>query len=338
MKIALLEAPYNIAVKKAEKPTISPTEVLIQVAACGVCGTDVDVYMGKQPRNWTVTYPLPLGHELAGTVVAVGESVPNVQVGDRVVPDGRLTCGYCYYCRRGWFTTCQNQGFTSGGLAQYSRYPFRNLVKIPANVSFEQAAFAEPLGCVVHGHEKLAVPMGGTAVVIGDGAIGLLHAQMLRHRGALVALIGSHRHRMHLARELGANVVINRYAEDAAPIISKLTEGRGADIVVNAAGGAGPLELAFTLAARRAQILFFSATHAPDLSLDIDTIHYNELQLVGSYDANIAHYEMALSLINAGIVDVETLITHRLPLEQTQQGYEIARQREGVKVQIIHDS
>lgn len=337
MKIARLQEPQRMQVEEMEKPKIGPDEVLVKVAACGVCGTDVEAYLGKVPRGWTITYPFRMGHELAGTVVEVGANVTHVKPGDRVVPDGRLTCGYCYACRRGMFSACENQGYFSGGLAQYSNYPFQNLTKIPDGVSLEEAAFAEPLACVINGQSKLQVPFGAVAVVIGDGPIGLLHLQLLRHQGAFTVMVGLLDHRLALARELGANVVIDAGQEDVAQVVRQASGGRGADVVVNAVGKAAVLKQAIDIAARRGQVLYFAATLEPTVELDLDLIHYKELRLIGSYDSIVAQYEQALALINAGIVKVQPLISHRLPLEQVQTGFEIARKQEGVKVLIVHE-
>jgi L-iditol 2-dehydrogenase len=336
MKIARLQEPLKMQVEEFEIPTIGPDEVLVKVVACGVCGTDVEAYQGKVPRGWTITYPFRMGHELAGTVVEVGKNVTNVKPGDRVVPDGRLICGYCYHCRRGMFSACENQGYFSGGLAQYSNYPFRNLTKIPEGVSLEEAAFAEPLACVINGQSKLAVAYGSVAVVIGDGPIGLLHSQLLRHQGAFTVMVGLLEHRLAVAKELGANVVINAGQEDVEKVVREVSDGRGADIVVNAVGKVAVLKQAIDLAARRGQVLYFAATLQPKVELDLDLIHYKELRLIGSYDSIVAQYEQALALIKAGIIKVKPLISHRLPLEEVQSGYEIARKQEGVKVLIIH--
>lgn len=336
MKLALLQQPLCFGIVETDKPQVGPGEVLIKVAACGVCGTDVEAYLGHQPRGWTITYPFRMGHELSGTVVEAGKDVPNVKPGDRVVPDGRLPCGYCSYCRRGLFSACQNQGYFSGGLAEYSVYPFRNLVRVPDHVTLEQAVFAEPLACVVNGQSKVDVPFGGVAVVIGDGPIGLLHLQMLKHRGAFVGMIGLLEHRLEIARQLGADLVVNAGGQDAAQLVRDVSDGRGADVVVNAVGKAEALKQAIDLAGRGGQVLFFAATMQPRVELDIDLVHYKELALRGTYDSTIAHYESALRLIDRGIVRVEPLVSHRLPLAEVQEGYEIARQQRGLKVLVVH--
>ena len=338
MKVARLHGPLVMQVDEMPMPEIGPREVLVKVAYCGVCGTDVDAYVGKQPRGWTITYPFRMGHELAGTVISTGAEVSTVAPGDAVVADGRLTCGYCYYCRRGMWSACQNAGYFSGGLAQYAAYPFANLVKVPANVSLEEAAFAEPLACVVNGQSKIDVAPGAVAVVIGDGPIGMMHAQMLRHRGAYTVMIGLLDHRLAVAERLGINLVINAKKQDPLAAVKEASDGRGADVVVNAAGSVAVLKQAVDLAARRGHVLYFAATLAPEVTLDLDLIHYKELRLVGSYDSTIAQYEDALALIRARVVQVKPLITHRFGLEQVQDGFEIARRQEGLKVQVAHDA
>jgi L-iditol 2-dehydrogenase len=337
MRIARLQKPLVMEVEEMEAPHAGPEEVLLQVAYCGVCGTDVDAYVGKQPRGWTITYPFRMGHELSGTVLDVGAKVAGYRPGDRVVADGRLTCGHCYYCRRGLFSACQNAGYFSGGLAEYSAYPFQNLVKIPEGISLAEAALAEPLACVVNGQSKLNIPLGGVGLVIGDGPIGLMHSQLLQHRGMYVLLAGLLEHRLALARELGINAVVNARGQDVGQALRAASGGRGADVVIVATGGQAILEQAIDLAARRAQVLYFAAALKPQITLDLDLIHYKELQLIGSYDSTIAQYEQALALMQAGAVRAQPLISHRLPLQGVQHAFELAQKQEGVKVLVTHE-
>ena len=336
MLIARLQQPYRIMIDEIEKPEIGPHEILIQVAACGICATDVEAYVGKAPRGWNIEFPFSMGHELSGTVAGIGREVSDFSIGDPVVADGRMSCGSCYYCRRGNFTACSNQSYFSGGFAQYSKYPYQNLVKIPAGLSLEEAALAEPLACVIKGLSTLRVPFGATAVIIGDGPIGLMHMQLLHHRGAYTVVVGLLKHRLVAAKKLGANLAIDAHKEEVGKIIRQKTDGRGADIVVCAVGSAEVISEALDIAARGGSILYFGATLAPEIALDLDLIHYKELHVVGSYDSTIAHYEQALSVMLAGIVAVKPLITHRLSLTEAAKGFEIARQRKGLKVLLIH--
>jgi L-iditol 2-dehydrogenase len=337
MRVARLQKPLEMQVEEMSMPEVGPREVLIKVANCGVCGTDVDAYVGKQPRGWTITYPFRMGHELSATVVEVGAEVNDYKPGDRVVADGRLTCGYCYYCRRGMYSACQHAGYFSGGLSEYASYPLQNLVRVPDEISLAEAAMAEPLACVVNGQSKLDVTLGSVAVVIGDGPIGLMHAQILQHRGAYVILVGLMEHRLALAKKLCINAVANAATDDVARLVAAVSDGRGADVVVNAAGSAAVLEQSINLAARRGQVLYFAATLKPAVTLDMDLIHYKELQVIGSYDSTIAQYEQALALVRSGAVQVKPLISHQMALDEVQNAFEIARRQEGVKVLITHE-
>lgn len=337
MKVALLDKPFSFVIKEEDKPRIGATEVLVKVVACGVCGTDVRAWEGKQPRTWTITYPYRMGHELAGVVEEVGEDVPDLKRGDRVVPDGRMVCGRCHYCRRGLYNLCMNQSYISGGFSEYAAYPYRNLVKIPDGVSLEHATLTEPLACCVNGNSKLDIPLGGVAVVIGDGPIGLLHAQLLKGEGMSVIMVGHHDHRLAAAKALGVHVTINAKKQDPMGSVRELTDGRGADVVVSAAGeDVSVLAQAIEMAAKGGQILYFAATREDQVTLDLDTIHYHELRLIGSHDSTIAHYQMALALLKSGAVQAGPLISHRFPLEQIGKAFEVARNREGIKVLVQH--
>lgn len=337
MKVALLQKPFKFVVEDQEKPQVGPDEVLVKVAACSICGTDINAFIGNNPRSWNVVYPFKMGHELAGVIEEVGEAVPDVpglQKGDRVVPDGRIVCGRCYYCRKGLYNLCMNQSYISGGFAEYSVYPYKNLVKIPDGISFREATLTEPLACVINGNMKLKdIPLGGVGVVIGAGPIGLLHAQLLKNRGLYVVAVDLLQHRLDVARELGVPVTINAQKQDVVREVRKLTGGRGADVVISAAGGdVSVLDQALQMAAKRGQILYFAATTKKRVELDLDLVHYHELQLVGSHDSTIAHYEAALALMKNGSVQVKPLITHSYPLERIQQAFEVAQKRAGIKV------
>ncbi len=244
-KNALILENGEFIIKEGEIPQPGNGEVVVKVAACGICGTDLNLFIGKRPRGWKISFPFQMGHELSGIIHTVGEGVPDepgLRVGDRVVPDGRLPCGYCRYCRRGHENLCVDAGYTAGGFGQYAVYPFRNLVKVPDGVDLVEAAFAEPLACCINGNNKLMdVPIGGIGVVIGTGPIGLIHVQLLRSRGMQVIAIDQKERRLAVAKDLGANHVIlaEKPFEFDPELVGKvmdLTGGFGADVVVSAAG------------------------------------------------------------------------------------------------------
>lgn len=332
MKVALLTEAGKFAVVEEGASQPGPGQVKIKVAAAGICGTDLEVFSGKVPRGWQVTYPFRLGHELAGVVEEVGPEVSGVQVGDRVVPDGRLTCGSCTPCRKGNFSACHNAGYISGGFREYSIYPARNLVKIPTGVSLEEAAVTEPLSCCVNGLSKLELPLAGTAVVMGDGPIGLLHLQLLKSKGLRTAIVGMMADRLQLAGELGADEAINFLEQDPVQAVNAFTAGCGADIVVVAVGSARVLEQSLEMAARRGQILYFAASMQARVDLPLDLVHYKELRLLGSYDSTIANFETALQMLACGMVRVKPLLTHRFELEHIQEAFATAKERKGLKI------
>jgi len=332
MKVALLSEPLKFQVTEEAMPEPGPGEVRIQVKAAGICGTDLEAFSGRTPRGWSITYPFRMGHELAGVVDKVGPNVTSLKVGDRVVPDGRLVCGQCYYCRQGKFSACKNAGYTSGGFMEYSVYPAKNLVVIPEGVSFFEAALTEPLSCCINGESKLSVAPGDTAAVIGDGPIGILHAQLLKARGAKVVLIGMVPERLDLALQLGIDAAINIEEKDPVKEVDLFTQGCGADVVVVAVASGAVLEQAFHMAGRFGQVLYFAATMKPKLEIDLDLVHYKELKLVGSYDSTIAHFEKGLQLLAQGLINVKSLVSHRFSLEEINEAFETARQRKGLKI------
>jgi L-iditol 2-dehydrogenase len=346
-KHALILENGEFIFRDKEVPEPGPGEVVVQVAGCGICGTDLNVFVGKKPKGWKIVFPFQMGHELAGTILAVGEGVPDapgLRVGDRVVPDGRLPCGYCRYCRRGHENLCVNQGYIAGGFAEVAVYPYRNLIRVPEGVDLVEAAFAEPLACCINGNNKLAdLPLGGVGVVIGAGPIGLLHIQLLKNRGLRTIAIDIHENRLATAQKLGADHVLQAekpHAVDPTLIdqVKGLTDGFGADVVVSAAGlDPTVLEEALQMAAKQGQILYFAATLSDPVTLDLDGIHYKELTLVGSHDSTRADYEKALAMMSSGNIQVGPVISHRYPLEQIYDAFRFANQRLGLKVMVVNE-
>jgi L-iditol 2-dehydrogenase len=346
-KHALILEDGHFVFEEREIPEPGPGEVVVNVAACGICGTDLNVFAGRRPKGWKIVFPFQMGHELSGVVHAVGDEVPDkpgLRVGDRVVPDGRLPCGYCRYCRLGHENLCGNAGYIAGGYAQYATYPFRNLVKVPAGVDLIEAAFAEPLACCINGNNKLVdVPMGGVGVVIGSGPIGLLHVQLLRSRGLRVIAIDLKDRRAEMAKTLGAETVIQARTpfvvdEEVIDRVYELTDGLGADVVVSAAGlDPTVLEEAFRMAAKQGQVLYFAATLSDPVTLNLDVIHYKEHRFIGTHDSTRADYEKALALMKSGNIQIAPIISHRYGLDDIYEAFSFAQKREGLKVMVVNE-
>jgi len=336
LKKALILESGHFVVEEDSLPETGPDEVRLRIEAAGICGTDLEVFRGHIPAGWDVQFPFQMGHEFSGVVDAIGENVPNVKVGDRVVADGRIPCGYCSYCRRGQVNACENAGYNAGGFREYSIYNYKALVPVPDNVSLKEAAMAEPASCTVYGNEKLDVELGDFAVVMGEGAIGLLHAQILKSRGAEVAVVGLIEERLEIAGNIGVDHVINAKNTDPVQEVNKLTGGYGAKQVVVAAGVEQVLRQALEMAGRYGQVLYFAANMKETCEMPMDLIHYKELQLIGSFDSTTAHFEKALKAISKGKLQVESLITHTFPLEEIEKAFGYANEGKGMKIMIMN--
>jgi L-iditol 2-dehydrogenase len=347
-KHALILENGTFIFQEREVPEPGPGQVVVQVAGCGICGTDLNVFVGKKPQGWKIVFPFQMGHELSGIIHAVGPGVPDepgLRVGDRVVPDGRLPCGYCRYCRRGHENLCLNQGYIAGGFAQYAVYPYRNLVKVPDGLDLIEAALAEPLACCINGNNKLVdVPLGGVGLVLGTGPIGLVHLQLLKSRGLRTIAVDLNEVRLEAARAVGADHVIKAdLPQQVDPRligqVKELTDGMGADVVVSAAGlDPSVLEEALQMAAKQGQVLYFAATLSDPVTLNLDEIHYRELRLVGSHDSTRADYEKALALLGSGGVRAGPVISHRYPLDQIDEAFRFANSRTGLKVVVVTEA
>jgi L-iditol 2-dehydrogenase len=337
MRIALLEGKENVVVSNVEKPEPTSGTVRIKVAFAGLCGTDIEAYKGNAPKGWVITYPFRMGHELSGVVDKVGADVTDLKVGDRVVPDGRLPCGVCSMCRSGHVNACSNGGYTSGGFMQYSVYPRKCLVKVPDGMPMDHAALAEPLSCCLYGDKKLDVAVGDFAVVIGEGAIGIMHAKLLQLRGAKVAIVGLMKDRLEIAKNMGVDYTINAGEEDAVAKVMELSGGLGANQIVLAAGAAPVFGQALEMAARYGQILYFAANMRDSISIESDHIHYKELSIIGSYDSTTVYFEQALKILADGMIDGDALISHKFALEDIADAFLTAAKREGLKIMVKNE-
>jgi L-iditol 2-dehydrogenase len=288
-----------------------------------------------------------MGHEIAGEVAEAGADVSGWRPGDRVQVIAAIPCGRCGECARGRMTVCPNQvsmGYHfDGGFAQYMIVPAAVLAvdglnRIPDGLSFAEASVAEPLACVLNGQNLAGVGPGDDVVVMGSGPIGCLHVRLARARGAArVLLVDLNRERLDLAADLvRPDAAVCGAETDVADAVLKLTDGRGADVVITAAAAGAAQEQAVQMAARRGRISLFGGLpkDKPVIALDSNLVHYRELTLVGANGSSPAHNREALGLIAAGAVPVADLITHRLPLERALDAFGIVARGEAIKVTV----
>ena len=344
MRVARFYEPGDVRLEDMPEPTAGAGEVKIRVKACSTCGTDVKIFNHGHQH---IDPPRVMGHEIAGEVVEVGEGVEGWAPGDRVQVIAAVPCGQCDECRRGRMTICPNQTSVGyhyeGGFAEYLVVPRQVLAvdglnRIPEGVGFDEASVAEPLACVLNGQELAGVGAGDDVVVIGSGPIGCLHVRLARARGAArVFLVDLNRSRLDLSAGVVApDAAICSADVDAVDEVLKLTNGRGADVVITAAASGKAQEEAVLMTARGGRISLFGGLPKdnPTITLDSNLVHYRELTLVGANGSSPAHNKQALELIASGSVPVADLITHRLPLERVLDAFGIVARGEAIKVTV----
>jgi L-iditol 2-dehydrogenase len=336
MMAARLYGVGELRVEQVDRPTIAADdEVAIRIHACGICPSDLRPYTGLRPANRPTPYTP--GHEWAGEVVDAGDAVDGFCVGDRVVPSWRLVCGRCYYCVRGQHNFCLNlaRGRVRGGFAEHGVAAADALYRIPDELSYPEACFAEPLACCINGHLDSDVALGDDVVVIGAGPIGLLHLQLATHAGARVWVSELLSERLVVAGNLGAHMQIDASHVDPVRWVSDHTDGRGADVVIVAVGAPQALAQALEMAGNCSTVNFFAGTYPPTaLQIDPNLLHYKQIRLTGSHDYAPAHFEHALKLLQTGTVKAAPLISHQLPLAQVQEGFDLVAGRRGLKAVI----
>ena len=341
MKAVVYHAPKDIRVEQVPVPDCAADEIRVQVDACAVCGTDLKSYLKGNPR---IQPPMVMGHEFTGLVETIGAGVAGFQTGDRVVMATSVSCGRCFYCKRGWRNLCANvapMGFHyPGGMAEYLTIPARALqnghvVKVPAGVPAAHAALAEPLSCAVNCAGNCNLQEGDTVVVVGAGPMGIMNACVARLLGAAKIILAEiNDARLEQARPLGFDRLVNPAREDLVGIVRDETDGVGADVAIVAAPAAKPQEEAPALVRKRGTVCLFASLPAGDcmLSMNSRTVHYGEIRVVGTSDSTPRHVEKAVELIAAGALPADRLASHVLGLDEILRAYELMQSGESLRV------
>ncbi|MEM2864764.1 MAG: alcohol dehydrogenase catalytic domain-containing protein [Candidatus Bathyarchaeia archaeon] len=341
MKAAVAYGPRDVRIEEVDIPQISDSEVLIRVKAIGVCPSDVRSYEGVYFRklyDWGKDSFGLSGHEWSGEIVSVGDEVKGFQVGDRVVGEPIIPCGICKFCRKGATNLCIDKKLVIRGFAEYLKSPSKSLFKIPEGVSYEAAAFSEPVAACLHANEALSPRPGETVLIIGGGPMGLIHLQLSKLSGATVVLSEVIEDRLMMARELGADVAVNPTRSDMVKEVKELTDGYGADGVIVATGARKAIEDAFNAVSGGGKVVLFGGSYPPVMvEIDPNLIHYKEIKIMGSYDQTPIHIERALNLIAKGRIDVERLIAQRLPLSRLKEAFELVKGMKTLKIFIKFD-
>ena len=326
------------AYEKRPIPQIkTPQDVLVEMEACSICGTDVHV-LGNPP-GFIGTKGIVLGHECVGVVRQAGTAVSGFKPGDRVVLIPNLECGYCDYCRMGYPNLCQNDevmGVTIDGIfAEYFVAPQNALTKVPQDMDKDLAVFCEPVNCVMGAMNKIRLLPGETALVLGAGPIGLYFTMLFKSNGAGKVIVSEpSAFRAEYAKKCGADIVVDPTKENLRKVVLSLTNGLGADITADAVGVL--IKDAIACTRRAGRVVLFGQNGAVEETICQNDITRNGLQVIGNY---IGQFTMSqtVKMLYSGLLNVKNIITHRLPLSRFNEGLEAMRKGEGLEVILYPD-
>ena len=333
--------PGEVKAEQVPIPQPGTGELVIKSSVALTCGTDVKMFKRGHPL---AKPPQIMGHEFAGTITAIGAAVDKFKVGMRAVSANSAPCNKCFYCLRHQPNLCEHLdesivGFTwPGAYAEYVRIPERivrqNTFQVPNEVGLESVASLEPLACVVHGWDLLDPVPGGVVVIIGGGPIGLLHVQLARVNGAKrVALCDIVKDRLDEASKIGVDATINSANENLVNRVMDLTDGKGADIVVEAVGRRETWEAAPPLARKGGTVLLFGGCPSGTaVSFEAEKIHYGELNVQGAFHHTPSAVQRAFRLIVSGQVSIKPLISHEMPLENARNALEMMGSGKALKI------
>ncbi|MFB6638605.1 zinc-dependent alcohol dehydrogenase family protein [Streptomyces chartreusis] len=329
MKAAVIEAPGKVTVTTVPDPTPGPREVVVDVAACGLCGTDLHILQGE----FAPTLPVVPGHEFAGEVVGLGSEVTELALGDRVAVDPSLYCHECRYCRVGRNNLCdrwQAIGVTvAGGAAEYAVAPVANCVRLPDHVDVQDAALIEPLSCAVRGYDVLNSRLGSHVLIYGSGTMGLMMLELAKRTGAAsVDVVDVNPERLTTAEKLGCSQV-GLSADELR------RSGGGWDVVVDATGNAAAIQDGLERVAKAGTFLQFGVSdYATKATISPYRIYNQEITITGSM-AVLHSYERAAELFATGVLDPQVFISHRLPLTEYPQALEQFAAGQGRKIVVL---
>lgn len=327
MKALVLKEYRKFAVEEFPEPSLQPNEVLVRVRACGICGSDVHGMDGSTGRRIP---PIVMGHEAAGVIAEIGSDVTGWSKGDRVTFDSTVSCGECWYCRRGRINLCENRRVLGVSCGEYRRHgafaefvavPQHILYRLPESISFEQAAMVEAVSVAVHAVERTPLALSASVAVIGAGMIGLLVVQALRARGCgEIIAIDLDEGKLKLARKFGATSTLQAGASDLQEKIRALTSGRGVDAAFEVVGL--PASVATAIASvRKGGSITLVGNLKPQVELPLQAVVTRELTLIGTC-ASAGEYPACLDLIASGKINVTDFISATAPLEEGVKWFE----------------
>lgn len=338
-RAVLFYAPKTIRLVSVPVPSPGPGEVLLKVGAALTCGTDFKAYR-QGHRVLLGDPPSPFGHELAGTVVGVGEGVSTFAPGDRVVAANSAPCDACFFCAQGQNQLCDNLKLHNGAYAEYNLVPApivkHNLYALPDSLDFAQAALAEPLACAIHAVDILHVREGESVALIGAGPMSLLLIGALRARGARVLVIGRGYENLWAALEAGAHETYSVNDDDAFAAARRATGGRGPDCVFEAVGQSETWQQALALVRKGGRVcLFGGCAEETVVPIDAHRVHYGQISLHGVFHHTPKYFKAAIELLGRGGINTGLLISQRIALAEVPAFFDRFHGRSSPKVAVI---
>jgi L-iditol 2-dehydrogenase len=335
----LLLQPRVLALKKIKTPEPSYGEILVKIKASLTCGTDLKAYQRGHPF---MPMPALFGHEFSGIVEKTGRGVKKLNPGNEIMAVHSAPCDKCYFCKKGLYNLCDSimSTKTLGAYAEYILLPKHivkhHVFKKPEKLSFPEAAFLEPLSCVMHSIKSSSIARGNTAVIIGAGAIGLLHLTVLKKMGARAIVLEQQKKRLKKAIELKADIAINPNRRSGFKIIKDSTKGRGADFVFECTGRPEVWEKAIWLVRKGGTVILFGGCRqGTSVTYDAGKIHYDEITLKGVFHYRPSDVMDAYNLLRGRRIKVNTLISGEYPLQNLNTAFQKLLSGEGIKYAII---
>jgi 2-desacetyl-2-hydroxyethyl bacteriochlorophyllide A dehydrogenase len=340
IQAAVLQAPRKLEVVGRPKPQAAPGEVVVRTASTAVCHTDLSIYTGEHPG---VRYPVIMGHESTGSVDSIGDGVSGLAPGQHVLINPIIACGECDQCLRGSGNLCRNAGLfgreVEGSLSEYVKLPARYIHVLPPQLPLDAATLIETLATVRHAQHRVALAPTESVVVLGMGTAGLLHVRLAVLTGASpVIAVSRTRWKLEMAERMGAHHVIEASADKAMGEVRRLTGGRGADVVVDAAGGAETLRAAIDMLKPGGRYSAFAVSHENVRGFSTFPLYFGEISIIGSRALTPQDMNPSIQLVASGAVDVSGFITARYPLGNASAAFEEYERNPSRILRIVIDS
>lgn len=343
MKAVVLAGANDFKPAQMEKPHIGDDDILLEMKKAAICGTDIRILEGKKTKD--VRYPSVIGHEMCGIIEEVGKNVKGFNVGEKVAIANVIPCHACHSCLNGRENACLNRkaiGYEfDGGFAEYVLIPgiaieSGNVIKLPEHVSFAEGALIEPLACCIRGLKNAGTGFNDTVLIVGAGPIGLMHLQLAKIAGARKVIVSEPLDsRREKAIRLGADLVVDPINENLREIVMRETDGIGMDVIVIAIGVPQIVDSTIKLCRKGGTVnLFAGFAGTGECKIEVNTIHYGEINVNGSTAYKRQDYLQAAQMVINQKINLEEIVTHTFKIEEFQKAYEVCKRGDGLKVLI----